>query len=271
MARQQPAPPERSVTIELPGGSLPYVLRHSPRSRYVRLTIDPRRGVIVSVPVVRGVRGVRGDRSDPSVADFLRTREAWIRRHLDRHQRDRDALAARGGLAHGAMFRLRGDLHRLRIEPGPATTRRSAVRRDGAPDGDELVVSLAPRDGRPVERVLREWLVDRARDAVDRQVERHAAALGVKPATIAIRDPRTRWGSAAPTGRLMLSWRLVLAPPEALETVVVHELAHLRIAGHGPRFWALVASRRADHREWRRWLREHSFELHAALESPATR
>jgi predicted metal-dependent hydrolase len=63
----------------------------------------------------------------------------------------------------------------------------------------------------------------------------------------------------------MFSWRLVLAPPEALETVVIHELAHLRVFGHGPRFWALVASRRPDHAEWRRWLRTHSLELHGAL------
>jgi predicted metal-dependent hydrolase len=64
----------------------------------------------------------------------------------------------------------------------------------------------------------------------------------------------------------MLSWRLVLAPPEALETVVVHELAHLRVFGHGPAFWSLVASRRPDHAVWRRWLRTHSLELHAALD-----
>jgi hypothetical protein len=63
----------------------------------------------------------------------------------------------------------------------------------------------------------------------------------------------------------MFSWRLVIAPPEALETVVVHELAHLRVFGHGPRFWALVASRRPDHLVWRRWLRSHSLELHGAL------
>jgi predicted metal-dependent hydrolase len=68
----------------------------------------------------------------------------------------------------------------------------------------------------------------------------------------------------------MLSWRLILAPPEALETVVVHELAHLRVFGHGPRFWAVVASRRADHLVWRRWLRTHSLELHAALAPPET-
>lgn len=63
----------------------------------------------------------------------------------------------------------------------------------------------------------------------------------------------------------MFSWRLILAPPEALETVVVHELAHLRVFGHGPAFWRVVASRRPDHAVWRHWLRAHSLELHAAL------
>ena len=87
----------------------------------------------------------------------------------------------------------------------------------------------------------------------------------MSPVRVSIRDPRTRWGSAARTGRLAFSWRLVLAPPEALETVVVHELAHLRVFGHGQAFWAVVASRVPDHLAWRRWLREHSVELHAAL------
>jgi predicted metal-dependent hydrolase len=48
--------------------------------------------------------------------------------------------------------------------------------------------------------------------------------------------------------------------------VVVHELAHLRVFGHGPAFWALVAGRAPDHVAWRRWLRAHSYELHAGLE-----
>jgi predicted metal-dependent hydrolase len=81
-----------------------------------------------------------------------------------------------------------------------------------------------------------------------------------------LRDPRTRWGSASRHGRLSFSWRLVLAPPEALETVVIHELAHLRVFGHGPKFWALVATHRPDHRLWRRWLHDHSTEIHTALD-----
>ena len=132
--------------------------------------------------------------------------------------------------------------------PAGSGARRSRVERIGGADQDELVVRLAASDRRPTAAVLEAWLKPRARAAIERDVERHAAALGVVPAAISIRDQRTRWGSASRQRRLAFSWRLILAPPEALETVVIHELAHLRVFGHGPRFWAVVATRRAGSR-----------------------
>ncbi len=135
----------------------------------------------------------------------------------------------------------------------------------GAVEEDEIIVRLAPADRRSLAAVIEAWLKPRARTEIEREIRRHAAGLGVAPAAVSIRDQRTRWGSASREGRVAFSWRLVLAPPEALETVVIHELAHLRVFGHGPRFWALVASRRPDHKAWRRWLRDHSTELHSAL------
>jgi hypothetical protein len=258
------APPlrdgEEDRVARLQGGRLAYVLRRSPRSRGLRVTIHPQRGVVVSIPP--GSR--RGwSRPEALIETFLAEREPWLRRHLARIAAARAELAARGGLADGAWVRFRGEMHGLRIVP--ASGRRSTVERAGAGDGDELVVRLAAGDRRAVHVVLRDWLRQRAAAAIEREIERHAPALGVVPMDVALRDPRTRWGSASRDGRLMLSWRLVLAPPEALETVVVHELAHLRVFGHGPRFWALVASRRPDHADWRRWLRRHSLELHDAL------
>jgi hypothetical protein len=206
---------------------------------------------------------------EPRIDAFLRDREAWIRRHLARRDRDRAELAARGGLADGALIRFRGDLHALRIVSSSADGRpRSTVTRIVTPTGFELRVALAPRDRDRVARVLEGWFREQARLAVEATIGDHAAPLGVRPAAISLRDPRSRWGSASRQGRLMFSWRLVLAPPEALETVVIHELAHLRVFGHGPRFWAVVASRRADHLVWRRWLRSHSLELHGALAEP---
>ena len=254
---------ESPAVTNLPGGRLDYTLRRNPRSRTLRVTIDPRRGLVVSIPPSNR-RGWA--RPEATVDGFLRDRERWIRRHLARLERERAERAARGGLSDGALIRYRGALHRLAIAPGGPAARRSTVTREGLDDGDVLVVRLAARDRRAVATILEDWFRARAVESIQRAVVAHAEALRVEPARVSLRDPRTRWGSASREGALSFSWRLVLAPPEALETVVVHELAHLRVFGHGPRFWALVASRRHDHVEWRRWLRRHSHELHGALE-----
>jgi predicted metal-dependent hydrolase len=253
---------ETPVVAHLPGGPVAYTLRRSPRARTLRVVIHPDRGVVVTVPTPDR-RGWA--RPEPRVDAFLGDRERWIRRHLDRQSRAKADLAARGGLVDGARFRFRGDIHRLRVVTAAPGTRRSSVERVGGADEDELVVRLAPRDRRTTGAVLADWLRPTAEREIERAIERHADALRVKPLAFAVRDPRSRWGSASAQGRLSFSWRLILAPPEALDTVVVHELAHLRLFGHGPRFWALVAERRPDHVTWRRWLRDHSVELHGAL------
>ena len=183
---RQPAPlPADPLhrSLLLGGRSVPYRLRRSARSRGLRITIDDRDGLVVSVP-----------------------------------------LASRRGWVH-------------------------------------------PEPQIDAEKILGAWLRERATELIAESVARHAAVLGVAPARVDVRDPRSRWGSASRRGRLMFSWRLVLAPPDSLETVVVHELAHLKVFGHGPRFWALVASRRPGHLADRAWLRRNSQLLHAALEA----
>ena len=167
---------ETAVVVRLPGGPLAYTLRRSPRSRGLRVVIHPDRGVVVTVPA-RGRRGW----SDPErhVRAFLAEREPWLRRHLARQARDRAELAARGGLRDGATIRFRGDLHRLRLVPARTGVGRSRVERVGGADEDELIVHLAPADGRSTAAVLEAWLKPRARSAIERDIARHAAALGV--------------------------------------------------------------------------------------------
>jgi predicted metal-dependent hydrolase len=100
-----------------------------------------------------------------------------------------------------------------------------------------------------------------ARELVAMLVEDEADALGVDVKRIQIRDQRTRWGSCSPGGSLSFNWRLVLAPFEVLDYVVVHEVCHLREANHSRRFWRLVESRRPEWREQKAWLDEHGPEL----------
>ena len=258
-----PADPSRRI-VRLGGRSIGYRLRRSARSRGLRVTIDDREGLVVSVPL-EGRRGWA--RPEARIEGFLRERQAWVLRHLDRQAREDAAARARGGARDGGLVPYRGELHRIRVHRDGAAGSRSTVERAGADAGDELVVNLARGERRSLARVLEAWFRERAVESIGRGVTEHAAALGVRPSRVDIRDPRSRWGSASGKGRLMFSWRLVLAPPGSLETVVVHELAHLRVFGHGPKFWAIVAARRPGHLADRAWLRRNSQALHGALEA----
>lgn len=247
---------EAPAIAELSGGPLHYTLRRSPRARVLRVVIHPDRGVVVTVPA----RSIRPEHERRAAA-FLAEREPWLRKHLGHQAEVARRIAARGGARDGGSIPFRGRLHRIRVVPAVSGIRRSDV----VAFDDELVIHRVAADRRADAAILEAWLKGEARREIDASIADHASALAVTPKAVTLRDPKTRWGSAARSGRLSFSWRLVLAPSEALETVVIHELTHLRVFGHGPRFWTLVASRRPDHRVWRRWLHDHSAELHHAL------
>jgi hypothetical protein len=107
-----------------------------------------------------------------------------------------------------------------------------------------------------------------ARELVSALAEEEAEHVGVEYARIRIGGQRTLWGSCSSRGTLSFNWRLVLAPFEVLDYVVVHELCHLHVPNHSRRFWALVERHRPGWREQRDWLREHGPELLAFRAGP---
>ena len=88
-----------------------------------------------------------------------------------------------------------------------------------------------------------------------------AAHAAVRPSRITIRDPASRWGSCAPDGTVMFSWRLVMAPPHVQHHVVAHEVAHLRHMDHSPAFWQLVAALHPDRDGPVAWLKQNGAAL----------
>ena len=83
-----------------------------------------------------------------------------------------------------------------------------------------------------------------------------AERMGVSYGTVTVREQKTRWGSCSARGNLNFHWKLVLMPPEILDYVVVHELAHRKEMNHSERFWAEVERILPDYRARRKWLKE---------------
>lgn len=88
-----------------------------------------------------------------------------------------------------------------------------------------------------------------------------ADRFGLSFKRVTIRDQRTRWGSCSASGGISLNWRIVLAPPEAAEYIVIHELMHLKEMNHSAAFWALIKAACPRYREHERWLDDHQKEL----------
>lgn len=223
------------------GESLTVRVRESPRARTARIIVGPRRPLEVIVP-----RGT----SDAAVDAFLDEKRRWVERKVA----DARAIANRPprlGLDHGGVVWLAGRSLPVERKDG----RRSAARLDGG----RLVVAGPDAE---VAAAIERWYRREARRRIGEVVRQEAARLGFDFRSVAIRDPRTRWGSCSRRGNLSFSWRLLLAPADVLHYVVVHELCHLREPSHQKAFWRLLGSVRPGWQRELRWLREHGQELH---------
>jgi predicted metal-dependent hydrolase len=89
-----------------------------------------------------------------------------------------------------------------------------------------------------------------------------ALDMGVKPKQVKVREYKRRWGTCHSDQSITLNWRLIMAPKEIYEYVIVHELAHLTEFNHSKRFWQIVQSQKPDWREDRNWLEQHGLALY---------
>ena len=104
-------------------------------------------------------------------------------------------------------------------------------------------------------------LARQARQIIPARVEHFAAQIGVTYGRITLRCQKTRWGSCSTAGNLNFNVLLMLAPPEVLDYVVIHELCHRFEMNHSARFWDLVSRCDPDQRLHRAWLKEHGSTL----------
>jgi predicted metal-dependent hydrolase len=213
--------------------SAAYRIRRSTRARRVRVTVDGDGSVLVTLPKRLPER---------AAAEAVEELAPWIARRRKALAR----AAAEVARPAGTVPYLGTDLTVL-TEPG----RTRAHRR-----GDLLLV---PETDAPA--ALERFYRRAARAEIAPRLDAATARAGTQYTGLTIRGQRTRWASCSSDGGMSFNWRLLLAPPEILDYVVEHEVCHLEVMDHSPRFWALLESRVPGWRAHAAWLRRYGSTL----------
>jgi predicted metal-dependent hydrolase len=208
-------------------GEIPYTVRRSSRARRVRVNVSTHTNVEVVLPA---------HAPEHAAAAAVRELTPWIERRLAEGRRALALVAERAGTVPYLGTS-------LELVPEPGRTRARI-------NGGKLFVPVG--DHRPaVERLYRR----QARTEIAARLDAAVASVGAAHSGLSIRAQSTRWASCSASGAMSFNWRLMLAPEPVLDYVVWHEVCHLEIRDHSPRFWALVESRFPAWRAQRDWLR----------------
>ncbi|HOO40718.1 MAG TPA: SprT family zinc-dependent metalloprotease [Syntrophales bacterium] len=220
------------------------LIRSRKRKRTLSLVLT-RTGEVV----VRSPYGVSAEEIDV----FVESRRAW----LNRKKAELTARAEKtpsGSLTSGERALYLGVSYSL-----------STVENDGG-QKDALTWTgdafhLLCRNALVGKELFKRWYAEQARHYFPVRVAFHSAVMGVAPSSIRVSSARSRFGSCTAGKRISLSWRLMMAPPEVIDSVIIHELGHLRELNHSPRFWSLIRQFCPDYDRHKLWLRTNGRSL----------
>ena len=239
---------ERKRRIRDDQGVIEYELTRNPRRKRLTVLVHPYEGVEVRAPA---------GATDRSIQQFVREQAGWIRARLAELEATAPPVRE---YVNGETILFRGEPHSLEVEASASGEPRVEAR-----DGTLLVRIRHTTDEQTqrkmAERAVRRWFIDRALETTRERMPLFAEKLDVQPRKVAIKDMKSRWGSCSGKGNISISFRIVMAPPEVMDYLIVHELCHLVHHNHSAEFWSLLASIIPRYDDHKRWLSENEFAL----------
>ena len=228
-----------SLQIHLGGRLVSCSVRRSARAKNISIRVSPDRGLEVVMP--SGVKSY-------NIEDCLKGREGWITARLDHFERLREKKANSGQV----MF-LGREYHLVTVIRKAAITVKIL--------DDKIFVTVPDHSPETLAEALERWYRGQARIIFEERVRRINKEAGYIVNRIFIRGQKTRWGSCSRLGNLNFNWRLMMAPLEVIDYIVIHELSHLGQMNHSVNFWRLVEKLCPDYKKYRKWLRENGCSL----------
>jgi len=205
------------------------------RRRSIALIVTRDAKVVVRAPLHTSVN---------SIESFINSKEAWVRRKLS--EVEGCPAYQEKKFNNGEPFLFLGKTHNLCIDDN----------NDGEIRIDEEI-KIPKKFESSVREKLTKWYRREAENVIKKRCMLYAVLSGLEPRSIKITSARQRWGSCGSKGTLNFNWRLVMAPIEVIDYVVVHELVHLRQKDHSRFFWAQVGNILPDYKFRKKWLKDN--------------
>lgn len=177
---------------------------------------------------------------------FANTHQEWINEKLN-------GLPQIVNFEHGSIIPVLGQDRTLNI-----TVCNTLNKTNIHLNNNEILIETNLDDPRPR---FKRFLKKEAKVTMENLAHEKAAGIGQTISAFQIRDTKSRWGSCSPEGKIMLSWRLIFAPWDAMDYVVAHEVAHLVHMNHGPEFWNLCEKLCDNYQSGKKWMRSNGHEL----------
>jgi predicted metal-dependent hydrolase len=225
--------------IDLLGDTIEYEVRHISDATEPRIDVN-----------IHGVTVVAPESDEISPTQLLQENAAWVVEKTRDYRRYREQIPERR-FEQGASFPYLGEPHEIVVEQRPSS---SVV-------DDTFRLAKHHVERTSIKRALETVYRRNARQRFRRRADHFAEQMDVEYERIEVRNQRTRWGSCSTNGTLGLNCRLMMAPPDVIDYIVVHELAHLRESSHNPTFWSLVAEYDSDYEDHAEWLEANSTRL----------
>lgn len=232
-----------------------YQIRRSQRATQTRIIVMPGKVEVVAPVKV----------AEHKIHQFVQSKQQWIVQAMAKiaaktHQHKTLAPTVYG---HGADIPYQGESYKLAVRPTKLKRIKIEFSREFiAHVPDALMIKDHSAE---IKDALIRWMKKESKIQVEQLVNRHAERKQLFPQTIKIKTQKSRWGSCGIHNDININWLLIIAPPEILEYVVVHELCHIKVRNHSAHFWALVEEHLPDYQSRRHWLKKHGGSLMMGL------
>jgi len=189
------------------------------------------------------------------ILEKVQERKAWILKKLkliSEHAQVQELT-----IADGIMLSYLGQQHLLKIEQEPLVTKPCVVLSQSG-----FIIKTTTIEQEALKLALRTWYQAEAMSVIAERVKIYGAEIGKFPLKLKLSNAKKRWGSCSSKGTVLVNWRMIMAPIEAMDYVIIHELCHLRQMNHSKEFWNLVAQLMPDYKKWQLWLLENGATLY---------